>query len=190
MKKRNLVFWGLLAVLLVIGLVLTSCAQLAGAAVGAAITSGTQSSQDKKVSSAIAHAISEIEKVLPDNATVWINKGTQSVSTNRNALGIATSTAGAADTAVDDITAALLQKGIRVVDRQNAALIQAEQKFQSGGNVSDQEMISIGKAAGANTLVTVSVVPQGSNQRLQIRVVDIETGIPLMVSSTGEEWRI
>ena len=121
---------------------------------------------------------------------MWIHKGTESTGYNRNALGVVTSTAGAADTAVDDITAAFIQKGIRLVDRQNAALVQAEQKFQLGGNVSDQEILSIGQAAGANTLVTVSVVPQGRNQRLQIRVMDIERGVPLMQSGSGEEWRI
>ncbi|MDR0486816.1 MAG: hypothetical protein LBG91_01080, partial [Treponema sp.] len=70
------------------------------------------------------------------------------------------------------------------------ALLQAEQKFQTGGNVSDQEILSIGKAAGANTLVTVSVVQQGNNQRLQIRVLDIERGVPLMQSGSGKEWQL
>jgi len=185
MKKRNLFLLGTLVMALVFGMMFGSCASIAGLA----ITEATQSSQNKRISSAVAHAIDEIEKVLPDNATVWIYKGRESSGSNRNALGIVSSTAGAAETAVDDITSAFIQKGIRLVDRQNAALIEAEQKFQSGGNV-EQEMISIGKAAGANTLVTVSVVPQGRNQRLQIRIVDIEKGIPIMQSGTGEEWRI
>jgi cysteine synthase len=119
---------------------------------------------------------------------VWIYKGRESADYNQNALGVVTSTAGAADTAVDDITAAFIQKRTRLVDRQNAALIQAEQKYQTGGNVTEQDMLSIGQAAGANTLVTVSVVPQGRNQRLQVRVMDIERGIPLMQSDSGNKW--
>ena len=186
MKRGNVFLMGMLVIVLVFGMIVGSCAQLAGVA----ITEATQSSQNKRLNSAVAHAISEIQKVLPDNATVWIHKGTESAGYNRNALGVVTSTAGAADTAVDDITAAFIQKGIRLVDRQNAALVQAEQKFQSGGNVSEQEILSIGKAAGADTLVTVSVVPQGRNQRLQIRVMDIERGVPLMQSGSGEQWRI
>jgi len=172
-NKKNLL--GMLVLVLVFGIMVGSCSMLAGAAV----TGATQSSQNKKLNSVIQHAISEIEKVLPDNATVLIQKGTESVGYNRNALGVVTSTAGVADTAVDDITAAFIQKGIRIVDRQN-----------TGGNVSDQEILSIGKAAGANTLVTVSVVPQGNNQRLQIRVMDIEKGVPLMQSGSGEEWKL
>jgi len=186
MKRKNKFFLGSLIVLLVMGLVLASCAQLAGVAV----TQATQNTQNKRLNSTIEHAISEIEKVLPDNATVWINKGSEGTGANRNALGIVTSTAGAVDTAVDDITSAFIQKGIRLVDRQNAALMQAEQKYQLGGAVSDQEIMSIGKAAGANILVIVSVVPQGTNQRLQVRVLDIEKGMPIMQSGSGEEWRI
>jgi Tfp pilus assembly protein PilV len=185
MVRRNFLL-AILVIVLVFGMTVSGCAALAGAA----ITEATQSSQNKKVNNAVSHAISEIEKVLPDNATVWINKGAAGAGYNVNSLGIATSTAGAVDTAVDDITSAFIQKGIRLVDRQNAALVQAEQKFQSGGNVSEQEMVSIGKAAGANTLVTVSVVPQGRKQRLQIRVIDIERGIPLMQTSSGEEWTL
>jgi hypothetical protein len=186
MKRKNVFPLGMLAMVLVFGFTGMGCAQLAGAA----ITGATQSSQNKRLNSAIEHAISEIGKVLPENASVWINKGRESAGYNRNAVGVVTSTAGAADTAVDDITAALIQKGIRLVDRQNTALLQAEQSFQYGGNVSDEQMISIGKAAGANTLVTVSVVQQGNNQRLQIRVLDIERGVPLMQSGSGAEWRI
>jgi hypothetical protein len=184
MKRRNLFLRGMLVIALVFGMMAGSCAQLAGAA----ITQATQSSQNKKLNNVIAYAVSEIENVLPANATVWINKGKESTGYNRNALGVVTSTAGAADTAVDDITSALIKKGVRLVDRQNAALVQAEQKFQTGGNVSDQEVLSIGKAAGANTLITVSVVPQGRDQRLQIRVMDIEKGVPLMQSNSGKEW--
>lgn len=182
MKKKFLLL-GMMAMVLSFGM---SCAQLTGAAMAGA----AQSSQNKRLNSAVAHAISEIEKVLPGSAVVWINKGRDSAGHSRNAMGVVTSTAGATDTAVDDITSALIQKGIRLVDRQNSALIQAEQNFQLGGNVSDNEMVSLGRAAGANILITVSVVSQGNNQRLQIRVLDIERGVPLMQSGSGREWRI
>jgi len=186
MKMKNFFMLGMLAVLLVFGFFGTSCAALTGAAISGA----AQGSQNRRTATVIAHAISEIEKVLPSNAVVWINKGRESAGYNRNAIGVVSSTAGAADTAVDDITAAFIQKGIRLVDRSNTALIQAEQRYQSSGNVSEQDILSAGAAAGANILVTVSVVPQGNNQRLQIRVMDIEKGIPLMQSGSGNEWRL
>jgi hypothetical protein len=185
MGKTN-TFIAFMLMMVMFGFIGMSCTGLAGVA----ITEATQSQQNKRVNSAVAHAISEIERVLPANAIVWINKGRESASHQVSSLGVVTSTGGAVDTAVDDITAAFIQKGIRLVDRQNAALIQAEQKFQYGGNVSDQDLISIGNAAGANTLVTVSVVPQGNRQRLQIRVLDIEKGVPLMQSDSSNEWRL
>lgn len=184
--KKNLYLLGMLAMALTFGFTGMSCAYLAGTA----IKNAAQSSQDKKVHAAVEHAISEIQKVLPDNAIVWIHKGRESAGYQQNSLGIVTSTGGAADTAVDDITSALMQNGIRLVDRDNSALVQAEQKYQSGGNVNDQDILSAGKAAGANTLVTVSVVSSGSKQRLQIRVMDIEKGVPIMQSGSGDEWSI
>ena len=183
MKKMRMYIGGILLMLLV-GFTGVSCAALAGAA----ITGATQSSQNKRINATITHAISEIEKVLPANAVVWIQKGSQGASVQRSSLGVVTSTGGAVDTATDDITSALIQKGVRLVDRQNTALLQAEQKFQLGGNVSDQELLRIGNAAGANTLITVSVVAQGNDQRLQIRVMDIERGVPIMQSSSAKEW--
>ena len=188
--KKNIFLLGMLAMTLAFGFFEMSCLSLAGAATGAAITNATQSSQDKKVHKAVDYAISEIQKVLPGDAVVWIHKGKESAVAERNSLGVVTSTSGAVDTAVDDITAALIQKGTRLVDRDNTTLVQAEQKYQMGGDVNDQDIVSAGKAAGANILVTVSVVANGSKQRLQIRVVNIEKGVPLMQSDSSDNWSI
>jgi tetratricopeptide (TPR) repeat protein len=123
-----------------------------------------------------AFASDEIQKVLPKNARVWIYNNSPAVSM--------------AEAVVDNITASLIQKGIGLVDRQNTALIEAEQQFQMSGYVSDNDFVSIGNMAGANIIVTIGITGTGAMRRLQVRVLDIERGVPLMQSDTGERWQI
>jgi hypothetical protein len=121
-------------------------------------------------------AIAEIQKVLPKDARVWIynNSGGNTI----------------AAAVVDNITSEFIRKGIKVVDRQNAALVEAEEKFNMSGNVSDNDFLSIGNAVGANTIVVIGVIGAGSNRRLQVRVLDIEKRVPLMQSDTSDKWQI
>ena len=123
-----------------------------------------------------AFASDEIEKVLPRNAKVWIynNSHTQVL----------------AEAVVDNITADFIQKGIAIVDRQSMALVEAEQRFQMSGSVSDHDFVSIGNTAGANTIVVIGVTGTGAMRRLQVRVLDIERGIPIMQSDASEKWQI
>jgi len=121
-------------------------------------------------------ASAEIQKVLPKNARVWIYNDS---SNNSMAAAI-----------VDNLTAEFINKGIKTVDRQNSALINAEQKFNTSGYVSDNDFISIGNAVGANTIVVIGISGAGANRRLQVRVLDIEKSVPLMQSDTSEKWKI
>jgi hypothetical protein len=121
-------------------------------------------------------ASAEIQKVLPKNARVWIYNDS---SNNQMAVAV-----------VDNLTAEFINKGIKTVDRQNAALINAEQKFNTSGNVSDNDFISIGNAVGANTIVVIGITGTGANRRLQVRVLDIEKRVPIMQSDTSEKWKI
>jgi len=123
-----------------------------------------------------AFASDEIQKVLPKNARVWIYNNTAA-----NQLTAAV---------VDNITSGFIQKGIRVVDRQNTALIEAEQKFQTSGSVSDNDFLSIANAAGANTIVVIGISGSGATRRLQVRVLDIEKRVAIMQSDTGEKWQL
>ena len=129
-----------------------------------------------QIERAAAFACDEIQKVLPKNARVWVYNNT---ATN--------SLTGAI---VDNITAGFIRKGIGVVDRQNTALIEAEQKFQISGYVSDDDFVSIGNAAGANTIVIIGVTGTGSMRRLQVQVLDIEKGVTIMHSDAGEKWQL
>jgi curli biogenesis system outer membrane secretion channel CsgG len=134
---------------------------------------GDKKDQTERVA---AFANEEIKKVLPKNARVWIYN---------NAVRNPITTAVA-----DNITSDFIKNKIIVVDRQNMKLIEAEQKLQMSGYVSDNDFVSIGNATGANTIVVLDIIGTGASRRLQVRVLNLEKGIPLMQSDTSEKWRI
>jgi tetratricopeptide (TPR) repeat protein len=125
----------------------------------------------------IAHAIDEIYKILPQNAKLWI------VNNSRDEKILA-------DSVVDGITSGLVKKGTIVVDRENSSLIEAEHDFQMSGFVSDNDFVSIGNAAGANTLVIITITGAASMRRLQIRVLDIGRRVNLFQSDAGDNWKL
>ena len=134
-----------------------------------------QRNQRQKV---LDFAIGEIRRSIPAAAKVWVvNK----------------SETGERDIAVqiaDGITAALVNNRITVVDRENASLMEAEQKFQMSGNVSDDDFMSIGNAAGANTMITIEITGVSGNRRLSLVILDIETRTRRYVSDTSENWHL
>jgi len=134
---------------------------------------GDSRDQTKKIAD---FASGEIQKILPKNARVWIYN-----DSSKDSLSVAI---------VDNITSDFINKKISVVDRQNAKLIEAEQKFNISGYVSDKDFLSIGNAVGANTIVVIGITGTGSLRRLQVRVLDIEKSVPIMQSDTSEKWKI
>ncbi|MCL2101125.1 MAG: hypothetical protein FWH22_05370, partial [Fibromonadales bacterium] len=123
-----------------------------------------------------AVASEEIQKILPTGAVVWLYN-----SSPNNTM---------VEAIVDNLTAGFIQKGIGLVDRQNTALIEAEQMLHASGAVNDAEMVRLGNAAGAKAIVTIGIAGSGSMRRLQVRVLDIERGIPIMQSDTNEKWQM
>jgi tetratricopeptide (TPR) repeat protein len=123
-----------------------------------------------------AYASEEIQKVLPSEAVVWLYNNSPG-----NTM---------VEAVVDNITAGFIRKGISLVDRQNAALIEAEQKLQVSGTVNDAEMVRLGNAAGAKTIAIIGLTGSGAMRRLQVRVLDIERGVPIMQSDTDEKWQM
>jgi len=123
-----------------------------------------------------AFASEEIQKVLSGDTKMWIYN-----SSPGNTM---------VEAVVDNITASFIRKGIGLVDRQNAALIEAEQKLQGSGAVSDEEMVRLGNAAGAKTIAIVGITGSGAMRRLQIKVLDIERSTPIFQSDTNEKWQL
>jgi hypothetical protein len=68
--------------------------------------------------------------------------------------------------------------------------MEAEHNIQMSGIVSDNDFISVGNAAGANTIVVIGITGTGALRRLSVRVLDIERRIPIFQSDTGEKWEI
>jgi len=123
-----------------------------------------------------AVTIEEIQKVLPSSAVVWFYNNSPG-NTMVEAI-------------VDNLTADFIRKGISLVDRQNAALVEEEQKLHVSGAVNDAEIVRIGNAAGAKAIVIIGITGSGAMRRLQVRVLDIERGVPIFQSDTNEKWQL
>lgn len=121
-------------------------------------------------------ASEQIRNVLSPSANIWFYNNSQ-----RNAM---------VEAVVDNLTADFTRNGVRVVDRQNAALIEAEQNLQMSGVVNDDDIMRIGNLSGANTIVIIGITGTGAMRRLSVRVLDIERSEIIFQSDTGENWQI
>jgi hypothetical protein len=123
-------------------------------------------------------ASEEIRKFLPLGAKVLIYNTTPD---NEKATVI-----------LDNITADFINAGISVVDRDqlSAALIQEEQMTQMSGAVSDDDIVRIGNATGANTIVILGVEGSGALRRLRVKILDVEKRAPIMQSDASEKWQL
>jgi len=113
---------------------------------------------------AVKNTAESLNSKLPSGAIIMIMKTS---STEINML----------NDVVDQITTAVVQaKKLKVVDRANQALINAEQQFQMSGNVNDNTAVSIGKQLGASYIVLCWISGASSSRRLNFRVLSVETG--------------
>jgi len=92
-----------------------------------------------------------------------------------------------ADAIVNGIIDGLIAKNITVVDRNNQTLVEMERNYQYSGNVSDEEMVSLGHEAGVNAFVLVSVTGSGGSRRLAVRMLDVERNTILYQSPQTSE---
>jgi len=94
------------------------------------------------------------------------------------------------ETIINGIIDGFLSKKITVVDRNNQTLVEMERNYQYSGNVSDDEMVSLGHEAGVNTFVLVSVTGSGGSRRLSVRMLDIERNTILYQSPQTNEMNL
>jgi hypothetical protein len=112
---------------------------------------------------AVRNAVDALNSKLPSGTVIMLMKTS---STELNML----------NDVADQITTAIVQAGrIKVVDRLNQDLINAEQLFQLSGNVDDNSAISIGHQLGARYAVLCWISGVSSSRKLNLRVLDIET---------------
>ena len=110
-----------------------------------------------------------------------IRIGTVSLSEripNETTIAIVNFTApqGASDYVIGELTSRLVNTGrFIVVDRHSLALVEKEMNFQHSGIVSDESAQAIGRALGAQTIISGSLTPFGNSHRMQIRALEVET---------------
>ena len=75
---------------------------------------------------------------------------------------------------INGIIDGFVKKNITVVDRNNQALMEMEKNYQYSGNVSDEEMVSLGHEAGVNAFILVAVTGSGGSRRLSVQMLDVE----------------
>jgi curli biogenesis system outer membrane secretion channel CsgG len=78
----------------------------------------------------------------------------------------------------------LVRSGYRVVDRAELDRIRAEQRMQLSGEIDDQTVVSFGRLAGADYIITIRT-DRGSGPltRLRWRVLDTQTALVVGVAS-------
>jgi hypothetical protein len=112
---------------------------------------------------AVKDAVNALNAKLPSGTVIMLIK---TRSTELNML----------NDVVDRITVAVIQAGnLKLVDRSNRALIEAEQQYQLSGNVDDNSAVSIGHELGAQYAVLCWISGASSSRKLNLRVLSIET---------------
>ncbi|MDR2446455.1 MAG: hypothetical protein LBD58_04055 [Treponema sp.] len=94
-------------------------------------------------------------------------------------LNISASARDRVDVIIREITASLMASGIIVLDRQSLEAINAEKQYQASGEVSDDSYVGIGHMLGVETIITFSITGSGSQRKLAINSVSVETGAVL-----------
>jgi hypothetical protein len=82
-----------------------------------------------------------------------------------------------------EIEVFLVNAGCNVVDRRELDKLRKEQNFQLSGDVDDNDIVSIGKFAGADIVLTGSISGTGSTRRLRIRVLNTQTARVIAAAS-------
>jgi len=78
---------------------------------------------------------------------------------------------------------------LAVVDRRQLEDLRAEMKFQYSGEVSDTSAQEIGMLLGAQTIVSGLVTEVGSNYRIQVRAISVQTASVQGLSSRNVDSR-
>jgi hypothetical protein len=80
------------------------------------------------------------------------------------------------DYAIEDLEYCLVKSSkYTLVDRQQIERILSEQNFQMSNNVDDNSAVNIGKLAGANIVITVSISTADSSGRVTLKALDVKT---------------
>ncbi|MDR1625799.1 MAG: CsgG/HfaB family protein [Spirochaetia bacterium] len=113
---------------------------------------------------AVALAARAIAEDLPEKSRVAI-------------MNIGASSASDGEFAVDELTSLLVNmKKFSMVDRHSLEAVLAEQDLHMSGMVDDDSVISVGRLAGAEIILTGSISGFGDNRRLTVKALDVQSG--------------
>ena len=99
-------------------------------------------------------------------------------------IGISSDEAGEGDFAEEQLIFFFVTAGkYRIVERRELDKIRDEQIFHLSGEVDDRTAVSIGRMAGAGTIIVGTILPYGGGKYLSLRALDVESSEILAVSS-------
>ena len=81
---------------------------------------------------------------------------------------------GISDYIMEELTGALVDRGIEVADRRNLPYLLQEFNFQMSGMVSDETAVSIGKFIGANMVITGQLIDLNGAYRYRTSAIRVE----------------
>ena len=112
-----------------------------------------------------------------NNCTVYL-KSQLPVGTRVAVLKVEARTDGFSDYVTNSFSAkTVAQNHLTVVERgRTLRALEAEQRYQMSGRVSDETAVSVGRQLGAESIITGSIMPFGNLYRMDVRVVHVETG--------------
>jgi tetratricopeptide (TPR) repeat protein len=125
----------------------------------------------------IALMVETLPMVMPANPRIAL------INNSRNEKELA-------EIIINGIIDGFVKRNITVVDRNNQYLVEMERNYQYSGNVSDEEMVSLGHEAGVNAFVLVAVTGSGGLRRLSVRMLDVERNTILYQSPQTDEMNL
>lgn len=84
----------------------------------------------------------------------------------------------------NELTAFLIDAGIRVVDRANLDAIRDEMRLGNSAMADESQAVEMGKIAGAKTIVTGTFFKWEGGYKYQLKVTDVETSKVVMQDSS------
>ena len=78
------------------------------------------------------------------------------------------------DFIMEELTGALIDRGIEVADRQNLGYLEREFNFQMSGSVSDQDVKRVGQFLAANMVITGQLLNLGNTYRYRANATHLE----------------
>jgi TolB-like protein len=130
-----------------------------------------RSSDARLLNTAIANSFNTVSRNIPANSKIAI-------------VNIASDNNAESGFIMEELTLAFVNaRQFTIVDRQTLNVIREEQNFQLSGEVSDEDIISIGRFTGADIVITGAVSGNGEMRRLRLRALDVQTAQILAMSA-------